>query len=87
MYIAMDDEIVERIPNDDKEWLVRRIADVKDKSCYLEILELIHTGELMYTVNNNGIFFNLATVPDPTINKMSAILTKYENRKRRREKH
>jgi hypothetical protein len=75
----------QRIPNDDKEWLVRRIAAVKDKTCYLEILEMIHTGDLAYTVNNNGIYFNLATVPDATINKMSAILTKYEKRTKQRE--
>ena len=81
------DEEPRRIPNDDKEWLVRRIADVKDKTCYLEILELIHTGDLLYTVNSNGIYFNLATVPDATINKMSSIITKYESRKRKKEKH
>ena len=78
------DEEPRRIQNDDKEWLVRRKADVKDKTCYLEILELIHTGDLLYTVNNNGIYFNLTTVPDATINKMSSILTKHENRKRKK---
>ena len=56
-----------KIPNDDKEWLVRRIADVKDKSCYMDILDLIHTGELDYTVNSNGVYFNLASVPDAEI--------------------
>ncbi len=85
MYIEMDEPLI--IPNDDKEWLVRRIADVKDKSCYMDILDLIHTGELDYTVNSNGVYFNLATVSDAVIHKITAIVAKYEKRKRQRDTH
>ena len=79
------DEPVEAIPMDEKEWLVRRIADVKDKGCYLQILDLIHTDGLKYTVNNNGIFFNIGTMPDATFYKVRAIVKTYETRKRQRE--
>ena len=79
------DEPVESIPMDDKEWLVRRIANVKDKSCYMEILDLIHTGELDYTVNSNGVYFNLASVPDAVVHRIATIVSKYETRKRQRE--
>ena len=83
MYIAMDGPTI--IPNDDKAWLVRRIKDVENKSCYMDILDLIHTGELDYTVNSNGIYFNLATVTDPVIHRIMAIVTKYEKRKQRHQ--
>ena len=79
------DEPVEAIPMDEKEWLVRRIADVKDKGCYLQILDLIHTDGLKYTVNSNGVYFNLASVPDAVIHKITAVVSKYETRKRQRE--
>jgi hypothetical protein len=75
----MDEPLI--IPNDDKEWLVRRITGVKDKGCYMDILDLIHTGELDYTVNSNGIYFNLATVPDAVLHKITAVVAKYEKRK------
>ena len=74
------------ITNYDKEWLVRRIASVKDKRCHLDILELIHTDSgLIYTVNNNGLYFNLATVPDATLIIIDTILKRYEQKKRHRE--
>ena len=79
------DEPVEAIPIDEKEWMVRRIADVKDKGCYLQIMGLIHTDCLKYTVNNNGIFFNIGTMPDATFYKVRAIVKTYETRKRLRE--
>ena len=79
------EEPVEAIPMDEKEWLVRRIADVKDKGCYLKLLDLIHTDGLKYTVNQNGIFFNIGRMPDATFHKVSAILKTYENKKRLRE--
>ena len=79
------DEPVEAIPMDEKKWMVRRIADVKDKGCYLKLLDLIHTNGLKYTVNNNGIFSNIGTMPDATFYKVRAIVTTYETRKRLRD--
>ncbi len=70
----------------DKEVLIRRIAAIKNKQCYLDILELIHSHGLDYTVNSNGIYFNLAIVPDDTINIITDIVGHCENRKRHRDK-
>ena len=74
-----------RICNYDREMLVRRIKWVKDKGCYLQILELIHTDDILYTINNNGIFFNLGIVPDEAIIKITAIVEKWE--RRQKQKH
>ena len=70
----------------DKEVLIRRIANIKNKQCYLDILELIHTHGLLYTVNSNGIYFNLETIPDEIIQIIIDIVGHYETRKRYREK-
>ena len=50
-----------------------------------KILDLIHTDGLKYTVHQNGIFFNIGTMPDATFYKVSAIVETYENKKRMRE--
>jgi len=87
MYIAMSEfsEDPIRICNYDREMLVRRIKWVKDKRCHLQILELIHTDDLLYTINNNGVFFNLGVVPDESITKITDIVEKWERRQRQKE--
>ena len=74
-----------RISNYDREMLVRRIGWVKDNNCHMEFLELIHnTDDFLYTINNNGVFFNLAVVSEESIRRITAIVAKWEQRKRRR---
>ena len=70
----------------DKEVLIRRISAIKNKQCYLDILELIHSHNLAYTVNSNGIYFNLALVPDSTIQVIIDIVGHCENKKRVKDK-
>ena len=70
----------------DKEVLIRRIAAIKNKQCYLDILELIHSHGLDYTVNSNGVYFNLAVIPDTTIQIIIDIVQTYESRKRYSDK-
>ena len=70
----------------DKEVLIRRIGNIKNKQCYFDILELIHTHDLLYTINSNGIYFNLATVPDETIQILMDIVEHCENMKRVKDK-
>ena len=68
----------------DKEVLLRRITAIKNKQCYLDILGLIHSHGLDYTVNNNGVFFNLAVIPDATIQIIIDIVAHFESRKQYR---
>ena len=70
----------------DKEVLIRRISAIKNKQCYLDILELIHSHGLNYTVNSNGIYFDLALVPDSTVQIITDIVGHCENKKRVKEK-
>ena len=70
----------------DKEVFVRRISGIQNTQCYIDILELIHSHNLDYTVNSNGIYFNLALVPDSTIQVIIDIVGHCENKKRVKEK-
>ena len=67
------------ISNYDKEWLVRHVGSIKDKQCYLDVLELIHADDgLVHTIYSNGLYFNLATVPDATLVIVDTVLRRYE---------
>jgi len=70
----------------DKEMLIRRISNIENKQCYMDLLDLVHTHDLHYTVNSNGIYCNLATVSDEIIQIMMDTVGHYENRKRLKEK-
>ena len=70
----------------DKEVLIRRISATNNKQCYLDILELINSHGLDYTVNTNGVYFNLALIPDELLQIISDIVDACESRKRHRDK-
>ena len=70
----------------DKEVLIRRIEAVKNKQCCMDILELIHSHCPDYTVNTNGVYFNLAMIPDELTQIITDIVHACESRKRHRDK-
>ena len=80
MYIMSDNELTSLISHYDKEVLIRRIGNIKNTQCYLDILELIHTHDFLDTIKSNGIYFNLATVPDETIQIIMDIVGHCEKR-------
>ncbi|MFM7989135.1 MAG: hypothetical protein ACKPKO_58460, partial [Candidatus Fonsibacter sp.] len=41
-----------------RQFMVRRLAAVKQRKCYIAIFKLIVEHNDPYTVNNNGVFFN-----------------------------
>ena len=61
-----------------KKEVVRRISLVKKKRCYLEIFRFVVDHGIDYTINNNGVFFNLTAVDDATISKIDNIAKKYQ---------
>ena len=40
----------------DKEMIVRRIADIQDKKCYIDLFKLLIKKNISYMKNKNGIF-------------------------------
>ena len=61
--------------------MIRRLAAAKQRSCYIEIFKLIVEHKVAYTVNNNGVFFNLSPLPDELVRPIDEILKRCEQRK------
>ena len=47
-----------------RQFMVRRLAAAKKRSCYIEIFKLIIEHKVAYTVNRNGVLFNLSPLSD-----------------------
>jgi len=67
--------------HNDKKLLVKRIEDVNNKKCYIKIFKTIYNNEMNYSTNDNGIFFNLTSLPDNIIKKIDAVVRYYESKK------
>ena len=50
-----------------RKFMIRRIASARQKRCYIEIFKLIVDHKVDYTVNSNGVFFNLSPLPDEVV--------------------
>ena len=61
--------------------MVRRLAIAKKRSCYIEIFKLIVEHKVTYTVNNNGVLFNLSPLSDKLAQQIDEIIKMYEQRK------
>ena len=61
-----------------KKEVIRRISLVKKKRGYLEIVRFVVDHGIDYTLNTNGVFFNLTAVDDATISKIDNIAKKYQ---------
>ena len=62
----------------DKEMIVRRIADIQDKKCYIDLFKLLIKKNISYMKNKNGIFFNVSILSDDVLNIIDNILTYHE---------
>lgn len=62
----------------DRKNLVSRIDKIKNKKIYLKIFKIIHADNYKYTINSNGIFFNVTNLPDNILYKIDTLLDKYE---------
>ena len=61
--------------------MIRRIASARQKSCYIDIFKLIVDHNIDYTINKNGVFFNLSPLPDEVVRQIDEILKRCEQRK------
>ena len=61
-----------------KKDLVRRIGLIKKKKTHLEIFRVVVDNNIPYTLNNNGIFFNLSAIDDGIISQIDIVVKKYK---------
>ena len=64
-----------------RQFMVRRLAAVKQKRCYIAIFKLIVEHNVPYTVNNNGVFFNMSHLPEELVQQINDIIKRCEERK------
>ena len=64
-----------------RQFMVRRLAAVKQRRCYIEIFKVIVEHKVAYTVNRNGVFFNLSPLSDELVRQIDEILKRCEQRK------
>ena len=67
-----------------RQFMVRRLAAVKQRKCYIQIFKLIVEHDVPYTINRNGVFFNLSPLSDELVRQISEILQRCEQRKQNR---
>ncbi len=63
--------------------MVRCLAAVYKRRCYIEIFRLIIEHTVAYTVNLNGVFFNLSSLPDELVLLIDERNKRCEERKQR----
>ncbi len=59
--------------------LLSRIEQIKSKNIYLQIFEIIHKDKVDYTINDNGVFFNLFNLNDETVIKIEDTINNLDN--------
>ena len=64
-----------------RQFMVKRLAAVKQRKCYIEIFKLIVEHKVAYTVNMNGVFFNLSSLSDELVRQIDEIIKRCEQRK------
>ena len=64
-----------------RQFMVRRLAAVKQRKCYIHIFKLIVEHDVPYTVNMNGVFFNMSHLPDDLVRQIDEIIKRCEQRK------
>ena len=68
-----------------RQFIVRRLAAVKQNKCYIAIFKLIVEHNAPYTVNNNGVFFNMSPLPGELVRQINAIVKRCEERKNKQQ--
>ena len=66
-----------------RQFMVRRLAAAKQRSCYIEIFKRIVEHTVAYTVNRNGVCFNLSPLSDELARQIDEILKRCEQRKQK----
>ena len=64
-----------------RQFMVRRLAAVKQRRCYIEICKLIVEHTVAYTVNRNGVFFNLLPLSAELVRQVDDFIKRCEQRK------
>jgi len=65
----------------EKKNLAHRIEQLKNKKHYKRIFQIVHEDSNRYTVNDNGVYLNINTLPSSTLIKIISYLNDVEKNK------
>ncbi|MFM7982101.1 MAG: hypothetical protein ACKPKO_22560 [Candidatus Fonsibacter sp.] len=68
-----------------RQFMVRRLAAVQQRKCYIEVFKLIVEHNVPYTVNNNGVLFNMSPLSEELVRQTSEIIKRCEERKQQQQ--
>ena len=68
----MEDKI--KFNYDIKKKIVDKIKKINDKKIYKKIFKIIIKNDISYTINNNGIFFNINKLSDEHISLINNLI-------------
>ena len=74
----MEDSARPKLTTSFKKDLIRRIGLIKKKKVYIEIFRVIVDNKIEYTLNGNGVFFNLSAIDDGIISQIDIVVKKYK---------
>ena len=63
---------------DYKKKIINRIQNIKNKKNYISLFKLILKLKIPYSVNNNGIFFNINQIQSNNLNKIIQLIDSFE---------
>ena len=63
-----------------KRFMIRRLGAIKRKRCYIDVFIFVLAHKIDYTINSNGVFFNLSTLPHELIRDIDTIIKKHESK-------
>ncbi len=64
-----------------RQFMVKRLAAVKQRRCYIEVFKLIVEHKVTYTVNMKGVLFNMSPLSDELARQIDEIIKRREQRK------
>ncbi|MFM7987627.1 MAG: hypothetical protein ACKPKO_50760 [Candidatus Fonsibacter sp.] len=64
-----------------RQCMVRRLAAVKQRRCYIELFKLLVEHNATYTVNMNDVLFNMSPLSDELVQQIDEIIKRCEERK------
>lgn len=63
---------------DSKKKIINRIQNIKNKKNYINLFKLIIKLNISYSLNKNGIFFNLNKIDSENLKKITNLIDSFE---------
>lgn len=73
-------ESIKKYDYNDKKKFIYRIQNLKNKKIYIKLFKYIKSNDIKYTINSNGVFFNLNQMDDIYLDNLDIFLKKMENK-------